>query len=353
MSVYRRPDSPTFWMSHQINGARVRLNTQVTDRKVAESIFAAWRTEIAKTQWLGAPPPDHDHTIHELINEYRRTVTPSKSPDSQRRDRGTLARFDTEWGTRSLGELNAKMIDDYMCERQEEVTFATVSKELGIVKSAYRKALQWGWVSASPFTSIVLNQEGESRIRWLTDREEDRLLSACPAWIKDLVIVGLDTGLRRANLVGLQRTWLHDQGRVLIVPQRVVKGKLVTLTVPLTTRAAALIRRHLRTSASAYVFVQEDGHPYQGDQCTMAFGRAAKNAGFTDVCLYTLRHTFVSRLVQVGRPLPEVAALAGHRDIRMTMRYAHLAPHHLRDGIRALERGRRQPGQRKTHPTPS
>ena len=49
------------------------------------------------------------------------------------------------------------------------------------------------------------------------------------------------------------------------------------------------------------------------------------------------RHTFISRLVQAGRPLPEVAALAGHRDIRMTMRYAHLAPNHLRDGIKALE----------------
>jgi hypothetical protein len=41
--------------------------------------------------------------------------------------------------------------------------------------------------------------------------------------------------------------------------------------------------------------------------------------------------------VQAGRPLAEVAALAGHRDIRMTLRYAHLAPKHLEQGIRALE----------------
>ena len=53
--------------------------------------------------------------------------------------------------------------------------------------------------------------------------------------------------------------------------------------------------------------------------------------------LHTLRHTFISRMVQVGRPLPEVAPLAGHRDIKMTLRYAHLAPSHLRAGIQALE----------------
>ena len=53
--------------------------------------------------------------------------------------------------------------------------------------------------------------------------------------------------------------------------------------------------------------------------------------------MHTLRHTFISRLVQAGRPLPEVAALAGHRAITMTLRYAHLTPSHLRAGIQALE----------------
>ncbi len=42
-----------------------------------------------------------------------------------------------------------------------------------------------------------------------------------------------------------------------------------------------------------------------------------------------------------GRPLLEVAALASHRDIKMTLRYAHLAPSHLRAGIQALEQRNR------------
>lgn len=78
----------------------------------------------------------------------------------------------------------------------------------------------------------------------------------------------------------------------------------------------------------------------------MAVIRAAKQAQLPGVSLHTLRHTFISRLVQAGRPLPEVAALAGHRDIKMTMRYAHLAPSHLRAGIDALEqRNTRQTGK--------
>jgi site-specific recombinase XerD len=68
-----------------------------------------------------------------------------------------------------------------------------------------------------------------------------------------------------------------------------------------------------------------------------ALQRAAVTAGLSDICLYTLRHSFISRLVQAGVSLPEVAALAGHQNIRMTMRYAHLAPQHLRNSIALLE----------------
>ena len=69
----------------------------------------------------------------------------------------------------------------------------------------------------------------------------------------------------------------------------------------------------------------------------MAVIRTAGQAQLPGVSLHTLRHTFISRLVQAGRPLPEIAALAGHRTITMTLRYAHLAPSHLRAGIQVLE----------------
>lgn len=73
----------------------------------------------------------------------------------------------------------------------------------------------------------------------------------------------------------------------------------------------------------------------------MAVIRTAKQAQLPGARLHTLRHTIISRLVQAGRPLPEVTALAGHRDIKMTLRYAHPAPSHLRAGIQMLEQRNR------------
>ncbi len=141
------------------------------------------------------------------------------------------------------------------------MSFATVSKELGILKSAYACALRWGWVTKTPFVGIALDQSGEERIRWLTDTEEATLLAACPCWLQDFVIIAIDTGPRRGNLVGLQRRWVQDDGTRLIIPRRKVKGKKRLLSIPLTARAAAIIRRRLAESDLAEVFVQPDGRP--------------------------------------------------------------------------------------------
>ncbi|HSL04438.1 MAG TPA: site-specific integrase [Nitrospiraceae bacterium] len=173
-------------------------------------------------------------------------------------------------------------------------------------------------------------------MRWLTDNEEGRLVATAAPWLRDLILVGLDTGLRRSNLVGLQWSWLHDHGTVLVVPrQQLVKTKKATVMIPLTSRSATIIQRQGRHGP--HVFTQLEGRAYSLEQVGMAVIRTAKQAQLPGVSLHTLRHTFISRLVQAGRPLPEVAALAGHRDIKMTLRYAHLAPSHLRAGIQALE----------------
>ena len=335
MGIYRRSDADTYWMSLVIDGKRLRQDTGVQDRTVAGEIFAAWQVQLARARWLGVPAPAPQHTVQELLAEYTAKVTPRKSPASQRRDHVVLERFRKRWGALGLDQLSNKTVEDYLTERLHDVTLATVSKELGILKSAYARALRWDWVSTTPFRGIALNQEGEERVRWLTDEEEARLVATAAPWLRDIILVGLDTGLRRGNLVGLQWAWLHDHGTVLVVSRQLVKAKKATVMIPLTTRAATIIQRHVRQGP--HVFTQPDGHAYSLDQVGVAVIRTAKQAQLPGVSLHTLRHTFISRLVQAGRPLPEVAALAGHRDIKMTLRYAHLAPSHLRAGIQALE----------------
>ncbi|MEP6890705.1 MAG: tyrosine-type recombinase/integrase, partial [Nitrospirota bacterium] len=93
-------------------------------------------------------------------------------------------------------------------------------------------------------------------------------------------------------------------------PRQHVKAKKATVMIPLTTRAAAIIARQVRHGDAPCVFTHAGGRAYSPEQVSMAVLRAVKEAQLSDVSLHTLRHTFISRLVQAGRPLPEGGGLS-------------------------------------------
>ena len=76
---------------------------------------------------------------------------------------------------------------------------------------------------------------------------------------------------------------------------------------------------------------------------TRSFARLVKRLGLTKLTFHDLRHDAASNLTMAGVPQRSIMELLGHRDPRMTVRYQHLAPGHLRDAMRALERAATAP----------
>jgi site-specific recombinase XerD len=67
-----------------------------------------------------------------------------------------------------------------------------------------------------------------------------------------------------------------------------------------------------------------------------------KDKSLHDVTWHIFRHTYISRLVMAGVDLRTVQELAGHKDIKMTVRYAHLAPAHKLAAVDKLAKYRRE-----------
>jgi integrase len=94
--------------------------------------------------------------------------------------------------------------------------------------------------------------------------------------------------------------------------------------------------------ASPWVFAHKDGK--QIVDVKTSFKTACRKAGIEGFRIHDLRHTCAAWLVSAGVGLTEVRDLLGHTTVKMTERYAHLAPENVRAAVALLESGESQSG---------
>ncbi len=96
--------------------------------------------------------------------------------------------------------------------------------------------------------------------------------------------------------------------------------------------------------AEGVYFWDADGKRYTAMQVQRAFKDALSKAEIEDFRFHDLRHCFASWNRQAGIDLDTLADLMGHKDTRMTRRYAHIGPQHLATAISQLEKSYRNFG---------
>jgi len=138
-------------------------------------------------------------------------------------------------------------------------------------------------------------------------------------------VIAINTDLRRAELLGL--TWESvDLSRCVLRLEITKSGKRREL--PLNDDSyRALVSQEPKTA----------GRVFRTRSIRTAFDNAVVVAKLDDVTFHTLRHTFASWAMMRGVSLKELQELLGHSSLAMTMRYAHLAPEHLRTAVSRLE----------------
>jgi integrase len=153
--------------------------------------------------------------------------------------------------------------------------------------------------------------------------------------VTPIVLLALNTGLRKGEIFGL--TW----GDVNLVGAMVtVRGEGAksgqTRYVPLNAEALKVISEwQAGGAADDLVFPgRGDGEPL--DDIKKGWAPIVKAAKLEQFTFHDLRHTFASKLVMAGVDLNTVRELLGHADIKMTLRYAHLAPEHKAAAVAKL-----------------
>ncbi len=227
---------------------------------------------------------------------------------------------------------------------------AYVNKVVNILKAMFTKAVEWEMVESDMLKKIrkVKSLRENKRLRYLSPEECQRLLAACDdlagkskhyAHLKAIVTTALNTGMRKSEILGLK--WSNiDLRNGLILLDKTKNGDRRELPINGTLRA--MLQSLPRRIDGGPVFATAMGGERPTD-VKHSFTALCTKAGLTDLHFHDLRHTFASQLVMAGVDLTTVKELLGHRDIKMTLRYAHLASSHKARAVDILDTALTQP----------
>lgn len=333
MGIFRR--GRVWHMSFVCKGRRYRKSTETEDRKLAQRIHDKVRGEIAEGKWFEKLPGE-EKTFKEMMEKYLNEYASKRL--SEKSFRGYAKKPISYLGDYTLSEITPKTINQYKVKRGNDgVGPASINRELATMKRAFNLAIkEWEWVKENPVARISMEEENNKRDRWLTIEEGERLLRVCPSWLRELVTFALNTGMRLGEIISLEWKGVDLFRKTVTVFKSKNKEPR---TIPINETVFEMLKGKTKVkSISGLVFHSPTHTKLHITSIDHAFKKAVKSAKIEDFHFHDLRHTFATRLVQLGKDLYKVQKLLGHKTPSMTQRYAHHYPESLRDAVEVLDK---------------
>ena len=159
-----------------------------------------------------------------------------------------------------------------------------------------------------------------------------RLINVLPGHLAAMVRFSLETGLRRANVTGLQWSQIDLVRRTAWIQPNQTKARKA-IAVPLSVVAVKVIREQIG-NYSTHVF------SYKGNTITQVNTKTWRatltKVGIKEFRWHDLRHTWASWYVQAGTPLHTLQELGGWECVEMVRKYAHFSSQHLTEYVDRL-----------------
>jgi integrase len=301
----------------------------------------------------------------------------------QKAGQATVDAIESVWGDlydKLLTDLTALDVERIKTRRLKAGRKpATVNRDLDRIRGVLSRAVEWGRLPAHPLKAVKRAKgQDNSRVRYLSADEEKQLRAALkareqlrrqqrasgnewcsargeetrPVWpasgftdhLMPLVLLAMNTGLRRGELFGLEWRSVNLAEKKITVTAGTAKSRKAR-HVPLSAEALDVLTRwRAQCSGSGLVFPGVEGGRLTN--INKSWDGIAEDAELTDFRFHDLRHDFASKLVMGGVDLNVVRALLGHADIAMTLRYAHLAPEKLAAAVALI--GAKSPTKKTT-----
>jgi integrase len=335
MAVNRR--GKTWYIDYYFEGRRIR-EVVGPSRKIAQIALDARRGEIAQGRFelrkIKTSP-----LFKDFAKDYLEWAKANKS--SWISDRTALNHLVPFFGSMRMHQISPFLIEKYKREKLKgtiagrPVKPATVNRQLSILRRMYNIALKWGKVEFNPMTGVNFFREEVDTFRFLSLEEIDLMLEYASDHLRPILIVALNTGMRRGEILNLR--WEHIDFELKTITVRHTKNKEFRI-IPMNDRLTKTLDKiKIMSTRKGYVFCHDDGKPYGTVRTSFEnLRQKLKQIGVPHFRFHDLRHTFASHLVMSGADLVVVKELLGHKTLAMTMRYSHLSDEHKRNALKNI-----------------
>jgi integrase len=275
--------------------------------------------------------------FEKMVEQYLEYSKVNKRPQSYGRDITSTNALLTFFKGKSLTEIHPFLLEKYKKKRLETVMPATVNRELACLKNMYTKAKSWKHVKENPVKEVQLLKEEKKDITILTPEKDVELLNELkPLYAKDMVQVALNAGMRKREILDLTKDNVDIGNRMIHVTH--TKNWEIR-DIPMNELLTRVLKEAIGRSPvdSPYVFTNpRTGKPF-GD-IKNGFQKAVRKIGLKGFRFHDLRHTWCSRMCELGVDEATIMELGGWKTRSMINRYAHPSTDHKREVLERLNK---------------
>jgi len=332
----------TYYLFYRLNGKQVNYRLGIDGQMTPAQARDLAKNKIAEvTQGVDVQAVrKHDRTktkyskystLQFFLEEKYAPWLKSRNPKTAEK---TIKAFESSFPTLmdfQLSDITAWEIEKWRNKRLTDgVKPATTNRQINTIKGCLSRAVEWGAIDSHDLNKVKTLTVDNSKVRYLSKDEEARLRDKLQIFDTDflevIVILALNTGMRKGELLSLEWNHVNFDNKILTVDfQNAKSGN--TRHLPLNTQAFNILKQwQQETNGIGFVF--KDKNNDQLKDFPYVWGALLDEAQITNFRFHDLRHHFASKLVMASVDLNTVRELLGHSDLKMTLRYAHLAPEH-------------------------
>lgn len=331
MSITKR--NGKFYSRFQLNGERHHyLCSGATTVKEAEKIENAFIYKLQQQQ-NGVIPHEKEKISLSYLFKYYLEYAQTKKSYKADKSRMVLIQeyFKKKKYITDIKPEDIEKFKQFLLKR--DITKTTVNRYLEVLSKMFNMAIDNDWITKNPIKKNTKFPVKNYQVRYLKEDEEKRIFEACPDYFKPILIVALNTGLRKGNIQTLKWSNILLDFRLLELTDN--KGnKHIKMYINDTLYE---LFSNLPKVDEEYVFINPRSHRIYSNECFRDTWNAIREkAGVGDFRFHDFRHTVGTRMAERGVPVPVIKDVLAHSDIRTTMRYVHSVPNQLKSAMEVL-----------------